>query len=72
MGWEHHGFPFPFFGLIFLSLVTVLIIFKMIAFRRCHSYMNNQNDASVILKRRLASGDIKEEEYKKLKQLVDK
>ncbi len=34
--------------------------------------MNSQNDASVILKRRLASGDIKEEEYKKLKQLVDK
>lgn len=71
-------FPFVFpFGIFFL-IVLCFIIARIICFRRfrrfghgCDGTMygpwNKEDDAEIILKRRLAKGEITEEEYRHLR-----
>lgn len=81
----HHGFcffPFLFFPLgFFIFIACCFIIVRTILFRRyrrfgadCVGLMvgpwKQGHDAGDILKRRLASGDITEEEYHHLRDLL--
>ena len=76
----HHAFaPFcwiPF--TIFFLLLVAFIVSRIFWFRRyggCCGWQNGQNgrvDAEAILRRRLANGDITEEEYQKVKDILSK
>lgn len=76
--WEHadHGF-FPFFPFCFLFLLLVIgfIIFAVRSYRWRHSKGGNVDQiikAENILKQRLASGEITEEQYQRLKEVISK
>ncbi|MDQ0200352.1 SHOCT domain-containing protein [Neobacillus ginsengisoli] len=69
--WAHHGYPW--FGFLFFILVIGFIIFRVVTFRkyggrRCGSF----DEAEAILRKRLAGGEINEEEYQKLKEALKK
>lgn len=85
MWWGHHfgfgffPFVFPFGFFVFIALF--FIISRIIFFRRFGRYgsgcgrpmygpWNQGRDAEVILKRRLANGDITEEEYQHLRDIL--
>lgn len=73
MWYGHHGFHFfPFL----LMLLVIFMIIRMIAFRKhgrwCHAGPDGRMEADAILKRRLASGEINEEEYQRLKDVLSK
>lgn len=74
MWWgTHQGFCFFPFGLL-LIFVLCFVVCRIFLFRRfnrpyCGTRQDNQ-DAEAILKRRLASGEITEAEYKQLKDLL--
>jgi len=72
--WGYHWF-FP-FGIFFFVLFFACFIFRIFAFRRygmgCNPRYRGQFDAVAVLKRRLANGEIKEDEYQRLKDVLDK
>ncbi len=73
----HHAFaPFCFIPFtIFFVLLIVFIVSRIIFFRRYGGFCGWQNgrmDAEAILRRRLANGDITEEEYQKVKDILSK
>ncbi|MCY0888018.1 MAG: SHOCT domain-containing protein [Alicyclobacillaceae bacterium] len=85
MWWVHpYGFgffPFVFPLTFFVFIALFFIVSRIIFIRRFRQYgsgcggamygLSNQGlDAEVILKRRLARGDITEEEYQHLRDLV--
>lgn len=74
MWWGHHGFH-P-FGWILFALLAAFLIFKIFAFWRCgwgyYGWHNGRFDAEAILKRRLASGEISEAEYQRMRDILDK
>lgn len=74
MWWGYHGFH-P-FGWFFLLLLAVFLVFRFFAFRRCgrwhHGWHDGRLDAEAILRRRLASGEISEAEYKQLQEILAK
>ncbi len=82
MWWGYHGFGFnPFCG-IFFMLFIAFVVFRIFAFRRCggsRGWCNGRFDgrdgrfeAEAILKRRLVNGEINEEEYQRLKDILSK
>jgi uncharacterized membrane protein len=73
----HHAFaPFCFIPfIIFVLLLIAFIVSRIFWFRRfggCCSRQNGRMDAEAILRRRLANGDITEEEYQKTKDILSK
>ena len=70
----HHGF-FP-FGPIFFVLLIGLVIARGFMCRRrgwrYHDRMSGRFEAEAVLQKRLASGEIGEEEYKRLKEILSK
>ncbi|MFC5530413.1 hypothetical protein [Cohnella yongneupensis] len=83
---EHGGHWFPVFPIVFFSLLIVFLIVRIVMFRRYGRscgfgpYAGYRNgwakmsegnfDAELILKKRLASGEIGVEEYKQLLELI--
>jgi len=67
----HWWFPFPF---ILLTFLVVFLLVRLLFFRRwgwgCGGGWNRSFDAESILKRRLASGQITEDEFKRLRDIV--
>lgn len=79
-------FPFVFFPIgFFIFVVLCLIVIRLVFFRRFRRFggtcggpmygpmyepWSKQGDAEAILKRRLANGDITEEEYKHLRETL--
>jgi uncharacterized membrane protein len=66
----HWWYPFPWFLFTFL---IVLLLFRFLFFRRGWGWGGHWDrplDAESMLKRRLASGQITEEEYHRLLQLI--
>ncbi|HYG57126.1 MAG TPA: hypothetical protein VD902_03560 [Symbiobacteriaceae bacterium] len=61
-------FPFPIFGLFFLLFVG----FMLFRGRRHGRWCPGGPEAEGILKRRLAGGEIGEEEYQRLKEVLSK
>lgn len=74
MGYGHHGFPF--FGLLFAGVFFVFLITRILFFRRhgrwCMHGIDHRMDAELILRRRLASGEIGEEEFLRIKETLSK
>ncbi|MFY4776185.1 hypothetical protein [Metabacillus sp. RGM 3146] len=76
MWWGHHGF-FP-FGLFFLIPLFVFLAIRIILFRRYGSWCfgpghyQGRYDAETILMQRLARGEISEEEYLRLREIMQK
>lgn len=81
MLWGYHGF-FP-FGFFFV-LIVLFVIFRIFAFRRFGYHRNygncdnrgwndnNHYEALAIVRKRLANGEISEEEYEHLKEVLSK
>jgi uncharacterized membrane protein len=73
MGWGHHGF-FP-FSWIFIVLFAIFL-FRFFGVRRYgrrwHGWHDGRVDAEAILQLRLAKGEINEEEYRRLKEILSK
>ncbi|MCD9020410.1 SHOCT domain-containing protein [Cohnella silvisoli] len=80
--WHHdHGF-FPGFPIVFFTLLIGFLIFRIVMFRRYGSawgygyrvgawkHAEGSLDAAVILKKRLASGEIDEAEYRRLLDII--
>jgi len=72
----HWFFPFT-WGLSWVFFLAIaLLCFRAFAFRRhawgCRSGYGGPFDAEAILKRRLASGEIGEADYQRLKELLGK
>lgn len=75
-------FPFVLFPIgFFIFIVLCFIAVRFVFFRRLRRFggicggpmygpWNTQGDSDVILKRRLANGDITEEEYKHLRETL--
>ncbi|MCL6631949.1 MAG: SHOCT domain-containing protein [Alicyclobacillus herbarius] len=71
MWWGHHGFWC--FGVLLLIFVLVFGILRAFAFGGCRGCRRRwSDDAEVILRRRLANGEIDEAEYQKLKDVLKK
>jgi uncharacterized membrane protein len=69
--WAHHGHPW--FGFLFIILVIGFIIFRVVTFRKYGGCRYGSFDeAEAILRKRLASGEINEDEYQKLKDALKK
>ncbi len=78
MWWGHPGFVFnPFCGIFFVLLIA-FIVTRIFFIRRCggwsrgYGWYDGRQDAEAILRRRLANGDITEEEYQKMKDILSK
>jgi uncharacterized membrane protein len=80
--WHHdYGF-FPVFPIVFLTLLLGFLIFRIVMFRRYgyggrYGYRGSEGrqaegsfDAEIILKKRLASGEIDEAEYRRLIDII--
>jgi uncharacterized membrane protein len=84
--WHHdHGF-FPVFPIVFFALLLGFLIFRIVMFRRYgnafgyggrYGYRGSEGrqtegsfDAEIILKKRLASGEIDEAEYRRLIDII--
>lgn len=72
--WGHPGF-FP-FGFFFFLLIVGLIIFAMTSCRQNRYWhgrpMNHGVEPLELLKQRLAKGEINEEDYLRLKEVLTK
>jgi uncharacterized membrane protein len=74
--WHPYGF-FP-FGLLFIIPLFVLLIIRITMFRRHGAWccgpgrFHGNHEAEVILMRRLACGEIGEEEYERLREIIKK
>ncbi|MCM2535653.1 hypothetical protein NDK43_29420 [Neobacillus pocheonensis] len=69
--WAHHGHPWV--GFLFLILVIGFIIFRVVAFRKYRGgRCGSADEADSILRKRLASGEINEEEYRRLIDVLKK
>lgn len=73
MWYGYHGGPWC-FGFLFFFLVFAFFIFRGFMFRRRGFYSHHgwSDEAENILRKRLASGEITEEEYQKLKDALKK
>jgi uncharacterized membrane protein len=77
MWWGHYaagGFCWIPFTIFFLLLIA-FIVSRIFFYRRCGGFcgwQNGRTDAEAILRRRLANGDITEEEYQKMKDILSK
>jgi uncharacterized membrane protein len=74
--WADHGhwFPFPW---IFFAVLIGFLIFRVVMYRRYGGPWNrgaNQGrlDAESVLQRRLASGEIDEAEYERIREILRK
>lgn len=72
MGLENNAFSFFPFGALFLLTLFSFLAVRVYAIR--HRYKNDfqKNDIAMILKNRMANGEIDEKEYRKLKDLLTK
>ncbi|MDQ0190905.1 hypothetical protein JI721_02780 [Alicyclobacillus cycloheptanicus] len=86
MGWgSHHGvwfFPFLFFPFgMFIVCALFFVVIRVLFFGRFRKSFrancgmqqgrwHDHHDPEIILKRRLASGDIQEEEYQRLRVIL--
>ncbi len=81
--WWWHGYGFAFFPALLLLLFGVLLITRIFMFRRCwHMGMGHYGgyggpwgdrfEAEAVLRRRLANGEISEDEYKRLLDILRK
>lgn len=71
------GYGFHPMGWIFGALLIALVVSRIFFFRRyghgCHGgYHHGQDDAMAILRRRLVNGEISDEEYRRLKEILSK
>jgi uncharacterized membrane protein len=73
MWWDHHGFH-PFFGILFFILIIgIFFSLRFLMWRRFHgSCFHNGEDALSLLKKRLVNGEINEEEYLRIKEVLKK
>jgi uncharacterized membrane protein len=62
------GFPWIFFAIFFTFLIVRIVAFRRWGFG--YGCGRGMLDAESILKRRLASGDIAESEYQRLREIV--
>jgi len=70
--WYAHQGPWC-FGFLFFILIFGFFIFRAFAFRNYGGYRRGWHDeADAVLRKRLASGEINEEEYQKLKDTLKK
>lgn len=76
MWWGYHGFWCFGFALFFLVLFALFILFMVRLFSGSNADRrwkgDKRNEARLILQRRLASGEISEEEYLRLKEHLEK
>lgn len=71
MWWGHHGSWFCQIGFLFFVLVAGFIVVRLFSVRNYGGCRRRWSDeASAILKKRLASGEIDESEYQKLKDAL--
>lgn len=74
--WGHHGF-FP-FGLFFLIPLLVFLVIRIILFRRYGAWcygpgrFGGRYEAESLLMQRLVRGEIGEEEYIRLREVLKK
>lgn len=68
--WWHGGFHFGF--IIFPVLIMVLILSRIVGFRRCARFRSGWYEAEALLRRRLVNGEIDEAEYLRLKAILSK
>jgi uncharacterized membrane protein len=81
--WHHGNGFFPVFPILFFALLIGFLIFRIVMFRRYGSPwiyggyrgrgwkdVEGSLDAAVILKKRLASGEIDETEYRRLLEII--
>jgi uncharacterized membrane protein len=77
MWWGHGGY-FPFGFIFFVLFIAILFGCRFFAFgpagRGCYGSgrWDRRSDAEAILMRRLANGEINEEEYTRLKEFLNK
>ena len=71
--WHEHYGPWC-FGFLFFFLIIAFFMFRMLAFRRFGGFRRDwqSDDAEAILRKRLASGEISEEEYQKIMAVLKK
>jgi uncharacterized membrane protein len=72
MWWGNHGFWFCPIGLLLFVLIAGLIVVRICTIRNYGCRRRWSDDPDAILKRRLASGEIDEAEYQKLKDALKK
>jgi uncharacterized membrane protein len=72
MWWENHGFWFCPIGLLLFVLIVGLIIVRICTIRNYGCRRRWPDDPDAILRKRLASGEIDEAEYQKLKDALKK
>jgi putative membrane protein len=69
MWWGYHGYGC--FGFLLFILVVGFFVVRVCAFRDYRGYRRRwSDDADEILRKRLASGEISEDEYQKLKDAL--
>jgi uncharacterized membrane protein len=73
MWWGHHGFN-PFFPIFFFMMFFGFFFFlRFFIWRRSNGgCFHNGQDALLLLKTRLVNGEIGEEEYLRLKEVLKK
>ena len=74
MWWGYHGFH-PIFGLLFLVLIVSFFFFLRFFLWRRHHFggcFPGREDAFSLLQKRLVNGEINEEEYLRLKEVLKK
>jgi len=73
MYWAHNGFH-PFFGFLFFILVFGFFFLRFFMWRRYRfsRCFHGREDAFSLLQKRLVNGEINEEEYLRLKEVLKK
>ncbi|MBU5346187.1 hypothetical protein [Paenibacillus lautus] len=72
MGLENNAFSFFPFGALFCLTLFSFLAVRVYAIRYRYKNGHQKNDISMILKNRMANGEIDEKEYRKLKDLLTK
>lgn len=72
MGLENNAFSFFPFGALFCLTLFSFLAVRVYAIRYRYKNGNQKNDIAMILKNRMANGEIDEKEYRKLKDLLTK
>ncbi|WP_194542486.1 hypothetical protein [Paenibacillus sp. JZ16] len=72
MGLENNAFSFFPFGALFCLTLFSFLAVRVYAIRYRYKNGHQKNDVAMILKNRMANGEIDEKEYRKLKDLLTK
>lgn len=72
MGLENSAFSFFPFGALFCLTLFSFLAVRVYAIRQRYKSDHHKDDIAMILKNRMANGEIDEKEYRKLKDLLTK